>query len=468
MGKNRLFQTGWLILLVMGVLLLMRALPSMRVGGHALRRVDILSDLRPPKIRQAPVLAKDTVWQQPADTVRSDTVSRLPVDEEFEEGEAIIEDFSGGNPGGMDAFYRALQALESHPRTVRIAYLGDSFIEGDIMTSDLRYMLQQRFGGRGVGFVPITSISSGFRRTVRHSFSGWNSHSIIDSVYFNRRLQDLSNHYFEAGSHATVRLSGVNDYDGTLAETHRARLYLYNRDTVSLSVSVNGGEHLSRTVAPAGGLHAVSVGGPVRSVQWNVLKADSTLFYGLALEDTTGIILDNYSMRGASGTNLGSVPLKILGETNRCRPYDLLVLQYGVNVASNEVLHYDYYVRKMATTLEHLKQAFPQASILIVGVADRDYRTEEGDILTMPGIRALVHYQQKLATEQQVAFWNLYKAMGGSQSMKRMVEARPSQANLDYTHINFRGGKKLAGLLYDALLKGFDEYRQGGGAHANP
>ncbi len=32
-------------------------------------------------------------------------------------------------------------------RPVRIAYFGDSFIEADIFTADLREMLQQEFGG---------------------------------------------------------------------------------------------------------------------------------------------------------------------------------------------------------------------------------------------------------------------------------------------------------------------------------
>ena len=42
-------------------------------------------------------------------------------------------------------------------RPVRIAYFGDSFIEADIFTADLRERFQSEFGGCGVGYVPITS-----------------------------------------------------------------------------------------------------------------------------------------------------------------------------------------------------------------------------------------------------------------------------------------------------------------------
>ena len=91
-----------------------------------------------------------------------------------------IEDYSDSTMRGMTRFYQALDELAKAPRPVRIAYFGDSFIEADILTADLREMLQQKYGGCGVGFVTITSMTSGFRPTVRHSFSGWQSHSVMD------------------------------------------------------------------------------------------------------------------------------------------------------------------------------------------------------------------------------------------------------------------------------------------------
>lgn len=82
----------------------------------------------------------------------------------------------------MKHFYEALSKVKTMKRPVRIAYFGDSFIEADIFTADLREMLQQEFGGCGVGYVPVTSSISGYRPTVRHTFGGWSSHSSNDSV----------------------------------------------------------------------------------------------------------------------------------------------------------------------------------------------------------------------------------------------------------------------------------------------
>lgn len=122
----------------------------------------------------------------------------------------------------------------------------------------------------------------------------------------------------------------------------------------------------------------------------------------------------------------------------------------------------------MLTTIAHLKQAFPQAGILIVGVGDREYKTEEGSLRTMPGIKNLIRYQQNLAADSGVAFWNMFEAMGGEGSMADMVHAKPSLANYDYTHINFRGGKHLAELLYEALVYGKEQYDRGRAYEAEP
>ena len=57
-------------------------------------------------------------------------------------GMTCIEDYSDSTMRGMTRFYQALDELAKAPRPVRIAYFGDSFIEADILTADLREMLQ--------------------------------------------------------------------------------------------------------------------------------------------------------------------------------------------------------------------------------------------------------------------------------------------------------------------------------------
>lgn len=451
-GKNnKLSQTGWLTGIVLLVLLLLHALPPLQWRGHALRRVDLLSDVRPPK--PEPVAEADTTLPPPprpkpafVDTCRT--------------GMTCIEDYSDSTLRGMTSFYRALDGLATHRRPVRIAYLGDSFIEADILTADLREMLQRHYGGCGVGFVPITSATNQFRPTVRHDFDGWESHAAMDSLGFDRHLQGLSGQYFLPSDGAYVELRGQKQYASLLDTCRRASIFfrVYGGGHLTLSARVNRGQAVTRTFRPSDAVQQMVVEGAIGEVRWTVVQADSTVFYGAAMDGTEGIVLDNFSLRGSTGLSLRNIPMETLRHFNALRPYDLIVLQYGLNVAHEEVSNYAYYATGMRPVLDSLKLAFPSAGILVVGVGDRDYKDEGGALRTMPCIKQLVRYQQHMAAGNAVAFWNLYEAMGGEASMARLVEADPPQANLDYTHINFHGGRYVAGLIYDVLVYGKQQY----------
>ena len=280
----------------------------------------------------------------------------------------------------------------------------------------------------------------------------------MDSVAFDKSRQGVSGHYFIPGPGAYVELKGQNKYASLLDTCRRVSILFYNKGEVTITARVNRNEPVSETFQPTGSLQAMTVEGRIGSVRWTVERADSTLFYGATMDGDAGIAVDNFSLRGTSGLSLRSIPMHTLREFGRERPYDLIVLQYGLNVATELGRNYDKYIAGMHTALEHLKEAFPQAGILIVGVGDRDYKTEEGELRTMPGVKNLMRYQQNLAADAGVAFWNLFEAMGGDCSMARLVEAKPAMANYDYTHINFRGGKHLAQLLYEALVYGKEQY----------
>ena len=137
--------------------------------------------------------------------------------------------------GGWLLFYEALNRIsssdsdDSDDKQVRIAVFGDSFIEADIFTADLREMLQKQFGGCGVGFVTITSMTSGYRPTVRHTFGGWSSHSSNDSVGFDKIQQDISGHYFFPREGAYVQLKGQSKYASRLDTCEVSTFYFLNK-----------------------------------------------------------------------------------------------------------------------------------------------------------------------------------------------------------------------------------------------
>ena len=60
--------------------------------------------------------------------------------------------------------------------------------------------------------------------------------------------------------------------------------------------------------------------------------------------------------------------------------------------------------------------------------------------------------QREIAQRCEIAFWDMFSAMGGENSMVKFVNSTPPLAAKDYTHLTFRGGKKIARHLVETIL----------------
>lgn len=350
-----------------------------------------------------------------------------------------IEDF--GN--SMAHFKAALSQAGSRP--VRIAFFGDSFIEGDILTSDLREMLQAQYGGKGVGWVDISCVSERFRLTAKTNNSGWEKHHANDKAGHKGSMQGLNGAYFICKGKASFN---VTTSKGHAATADKVTIF-YVPEGISFKGKINGAE-AQPAVSDNGGamataeFHGQSIG------KFAFDASGNGRVFGVALDGSTGISLDNYSMRGSNGWYTANTADETLAAYARLRPYDLFIFEYGLNIANKKQTDYSPYTSRFKKVIRKIKAHFPNASILILGSGDRDERTPDG-FATMKGVKELMAAQRQMAADEGVAFWNLFLAMGGDGSIARMQ--KKGQANLDYTHINAAGGKVVAKALFQALTK---------------
>ena len=495
--KNKIWQTFLLVLLVVAVLIGLFYLPRIHLFDQDWRRVNILSDVQR-RDKDGNIVAEkmadsiDGFVEQGVDSAAI-RVKQLAYVDTVPKGMVAIEDFAtDGLHREMDKFYAALG--QSHNRPVRVAYFGDSYIEGDILTMDLRALLQQKFGGKGVGFVEIACVSSDFRRSVTSRRNNWNRyHANERGRGFKANLQSMAGSYFIPSGTATYELRCQNNvYGNLLSEVEEATVFFTPGSGLNISCSLNGGESqelfsngaasapqtyeevvevmepdstisyktVTRTVETAqqgaGNVVAKSVNGKINRFNMTVTGGHGSRFYGVALDGHNGVAVDNFSLRGSGGQHLGGIPVETLRSFASVRPYDLIVIHYGLNVANEKQKDYGGYTGQLGKVIDLMKQAYPHASILVVSMGDRDKRGSDGQMHTMGGVKEMVSYERKMASDHHVAFWNLYEAMGGDGSLAKMTEKK--QANLDYTHINFAGGRHLAELLFDVLMNGKTNY----------
>src|SRR5579859_5260160 len=135
MNKNHLTQVGYLLVIVLAFLIAFSTLPDFLIFTYVLKKpvwTDLLVNKEAPPLHNSSAVVKDTV-------VKQEVVRR--------HGPASVEEYGKKN---LSLFFDALRHSKTNP--VRVAFFGDSFIEGDIFCGPFRDTLQRLFGGSGVGY----------------------------------------------------------------------------------------------------------------------------------------------------------------------------------------------------------------------------------------------------------------------------------------------------------------------------
>ncbi len=360
---------------------------------------------------------------------------------EYPKGPVPIEDFGDSLPN----FRFLANALDSVKQRVgskklRIGYWGDSAIEGDLVTQDLRRYFQRTYGGGGIGWVPITSPVAGYRITISHKFSeNWSSYTWMSP----------KKPAFSMGWGGTLGIPSSEKPSWVRYQQKgtpvNVSLFLRNRQTAhTLTVSNREIE-----VDSTANLQRFGLGnGRVINLQWPINTKDEV--YGLSFESEEGVILDNLSLRGNSGLPLAQLNVGLTKQFARYLPYQCLVLQYGLNVANPELTSLHWYEVGLRRAIRHLKKLFPSTTILIIGVGDKSAKID-GEYRTDPSIPHIVGIQRKIAMEEKVCFWSLFHAMGGENAALDWIAQTPPLLAKDYTHLSPAGAKKVASMLETAL-----------------
>lgn len=353
-----------------------------------------------------------------------------------------IADYS---PDGqmMAEFYHAL-AYEADERVVRVAVLGDSFIEADIITADMREQLQMEYGGSGVGFVPFSTPLSRYRGTVTHNHRGWTNYNLIK---YKTVPEEYSKWFMVSGMLSIPSEGATTEYKGVqfrkrIEKTNTASLFFVSRGETVLDVALNDGEHKCYAPAPSDSMQCISMEmDGIESLCLELRDTEGFIGYGAVLEDTVGVSVHNFSVRSNSGLALMATDRDINREFDGFMKYDMVILQYGLNAMATDVMDYGYYGRQLVRIISYIKECFPCSAVVVMSVGDRS-TMQNGVAVTMPAVKAMLQAQEEAAKACGVGFWNTYEAMGGDNSMPEFVKR--NWAAKDYTHIGYSGGKYIA------------------------
>jgi len=197
--------------------------------------------------------------------------------------------------------------------------------------------------------------------------------------------------------------------------------------------------------------------GPVNKIGLYFKGKESPDVYAIAVDDYQGVAVDNVSLRGSSGLEFTKGDLVMLGKAYQMLNVKLLILEFGVNVVPYVVDNYDYYEKCFYNQLRALKKIDPELSIIVIGTSDMAQKV--GDHYESYGnVGKIRDAQRNAAFRAGCAFWDLYEAMGGWNSMPSWVFADPPLAGKDFTHFNQHGASIIAAMFYNALVDEYNHY----------
>ena len=343
----------------------------------------------------------------------------------------------------FDNFIAGLQ--EAGEKQVRVVHYGDSQIEEDRITSTLRTYLQNEYGGLGPGLLPLVQtiptrtvvqylLIDGQRVTAREGPKRY-------FVYGPKNQQrDSSNHYGVMGQVAVLDslcdsvTMHIEPYGKLTSANYFSQLRVWaTRDILVDSSRRHQGalrDTLTRLNIDISGIGEV---------------------YGVSLESATGVIVDNIPMRGGSGNVFTKMNRKELTDFYAETNTRLIILQFGGNVmpwanTEERVRGYAYSMRKQ---IRFLRECAPNASILFIGPSDM-LTVVDGEKMSYPTIAYMDQQLARISAAEGIAYWSLFKAMGGEGSMQ--VWQEKGLASSDGVHF-YRSGANRAGELLWKWLK---------------
>lgn len=368
----------------------------------------------------------------------------------YKKGRIITGFQTDTTQSSLNHFLQKLYELKSgQKRKVRIAYFGDSMIEGDLLTQTVRKLLQQAFGGSGVGFVPITSQVSKFRQTVSHNYSGGWQDENFKTGKTNKLY--LSGHLFRSSG------DWVQMTDQTITDSAAIieKNLLCGNAPGYASIMVNSRQQSINAIRLLNRIPLVTDHN--KSIRLAVSNSALPV-YGVSFESPHGVFVDNFSFRGITGIEFARIDSLFMEAIDTENPYDLIIFQYGVNLLFRpNDRNFNWYGKAMLPIVRKFRNCFDKTDFLVVSTADRAFRYG-GEYKSAVGIDSLVKIQAMVAYETGSAFYNQFASMGGTNSIVDWAKRNPSLANRDYVHPNHRGAEVLGTYLYEAIMLEYQKY----------
>lgn len=359
---------------------------------------------------------------------------------------AFLNNPSINGKAPLDAFFASLETVSDS--LVHIWYYGDSQIEGDRITQDLRLLLQKQFGGNGQGLVPFNDVASyRYIETECRGLTKYNvfNHRKTNGFGFSGIKYRIKSGDSITGESSIKVLSGLQFSKVYLLhdKDDKSMIRVMTNKKTETNVSLTG----YKTLIYEGKCKELSI----------KFGSTSTTFYGYLLEGQRGIQIDNCGIRGHSGDGLLNISNATLQLQAALLNTKLVVFHYGNNAIPyiTSEAHAAQVGNAFYKLFVKYRKALPNLSILVVSGGDMGRMIDEKPE-PYPYAAALATEMEKAAEKAGCAFFDMHAMMQANEGIVGWV--KQGKASID-GHLSAHGQKYFAQTLYRELMKSFEIYQ---------
>ncbi len=393
-------------------------------------------------------------------------------------------EFPDASRSSLNRFFEILANVKNENKIVRIMHYGDSQIETDRISDYFRYKLQTQFGGYGAGFVSAVKAYD-FKTPMVHTKSGeWKRYTVYgrkDTTVKHRKYGMLGN--FARFSPITIDTAETfieneilmphklkNYANITISQSpysfkptkkyQRCRMF-YGNNKSDVTVRVFADElQVAEEILDSTSDYSFKTWEfetAPQDLKFEFEAEDSPDIYGFSLEGYSGINVDNIGMRGSGGLFFTRMDLNMLSRMYRQLNTKLLILQFGGNIVPGERENYGWYRKSFSRQLRTLKNIAPDMTILVIGLADMS-KKDQDIYVSYPNIVLVRDALKQASFDNDCAYWDMYEAMGGENSMPSWVFHDPPLGEKDFTHFTPQGSRYISKMFYNAFMYEYNRY----------
>ncbi len=348
--------------------------------------------------------------------------------------------------------------INTAQRVFKIVHIGDSHIQADLFSGQVRKLLQEKYGNAGTGLVfpyrqintnpPTTFTTSGSVKFIPTKIARCKESCEVGLAAYNAQMP--------ANSQFTVALK--ND---TGAQYISA---LFQANDLGANICINQDmDAASYQLQDAGGFMISSYNKQV-SGPFTVRAQQALNLQGIIVSNgQTGILYYTIGANGATLNNYNNSSL-FFEQLKTLQP-DLVIVSLGTNESVSDITP-EKFTNQLDSFNTNLLNVCAQQQIIYTTPADnytKQVKTVRKKVKGKWRKKRVVYYANNTKLEElrdamlqyciahQVMCWDLYAAMGGDTSMKSWVGA--GLAAKDHIHFNKAGYQLQGELFFKALLK---------------